>query len=130
VLPALLLRLLHQGSFEFEPLQSAWEVQRHIRRHGAVITRFNMDPGFEPFYADAARRGQVYVRKGPAPAPGAGQSTAVLLVGYNLDTQTWKVRHSWGQDFADNGYFRVRGGGWGGHGEWWGVGRVGTGRPL
>jgi hypothetical protein len=31
----------------------------------------------------------------------------MLIVGYDLEEQTWLVRNSWGADFADGGYFRI-----------------------
>ncbi|WP_169711832.1 C1 family peptidase [Henriciella litoralis] len=32
---------------------------------------------------------------------------AMLIVGYDLPTKTWLVRNSWGEGYADKGYFRV-----------------------
>jgi C1A family cysteine protease len=37
--------------------------------------------------------------------PGGGH--AMLLVGYDLATRTWLVRNSWGEEFAERGYFRI-----------------------
>ncbi len=45
---------------------------------------------------------------GPAetvPKPGGGH--AMLLVGYDLQDQTWLVRNSWGTGWADGGYVRI-----------------------
>jgi C1A family cysteine protease len=57
------------------------------------------------FYDEAAKSGLM-----PSPAerldpPGGGH--AMLIVGYDLATRTWLVRNSWGEGWADKGYFRV-----------------------
>ena len=41
----------------------------------------------------------------PNNQPPAGHS--MLIVGYDLDDNTWLVRNSWGVRFAENGYLRI-----------------------
>jgi hypothetical protein len=42
-----------------------------------------------------------------ADAPESGGGHAMLIVGYDMNEQTWLVRNSWGVEFADGGYFRI-----------------------
>ncbi|MEZ5938081.1 MAG: C1 family peptidase [Hyphomonadaceae bacterium] len=57
------------------------------------------------FYDEAMRTNIM-----PQPAekldpPGGGH--AMLIVGYDFPSRTWLVRNSWGERFADKGYFRI-----------------------
>lgn len=95
------------GSFEVIAFTDAWIVQRHIRHHGGALTRILVYPGFKEFF----RKTPQGIYNGPT---GSNVSTndatehAVVLVGYNNIEQYWLCRNSWGNSFADAGYFRVR----------------------
>jgi hypothetical protein len=102
-------RLLSQGKFEYVPLKSVWEVQRHIRRHGAVLTRFDIYQAFRDFYKAGGNARKVYIHRNTSSSRSGVEGHAVVLVGYNLTEGTWKVRNSWGVAWGDQGYFRVSG---------------------
>jgi hypothetical protein len=93
------------GNFEGRPIALEWLAQRHIRMHGAVVTRFDVYPDFRDYFKIHGRQA-VY----PGPGPGAKVSYghAVALVGYDNERRFWVARNSWGSDWADGGYFRVR----------------------
>ncbi|KAI8466988.1 MAG: hypothetical protein J3K34DRAFT_524140 [Monoraphidium minutum] len=103
------------GRFVYAPLQEHWEVQQHIRRHGAVVTRFDVYPDFIKFFADPGNARAVYKRRaapagavGAAPPPAAAAVPhAVALVGYDLTRGYYLARNSWGAAWADRGSFRV-----------------------
>jgi hypothetical protein len=57
------------------------------------------------YYRIAAETALVPVVGADKPAPDGGH--AMLIVGYDLEEQTWLVRNSWGAEFADGGYFRI-----------------------
>lgn len=59
----------------------------------------------QDFYAAAHKTGSMPEVSQDAPSPGGGH--AMLLVGYDMATRSWLVRNSWGEDFADRGYFRI-----------------------
>lgn len=57
------------------------------------------------FYDEAARSGLMPMPSEKLDPPGSGH--AMLIVGYDLPSKTWLVRNSWGERWADKGYFRV-----------------------
>ena len=38
---------------------------------------------------------------------GIAKGHAVCIIGFNTSDNCWKIQNSWGEEFADNGYFRV-----------------------
>lgn len=68
------------GGWEVAPLADAWQVQRHIRDWGAVVTRFEIYSDFRGFYEVRAN-----ARKAYSPRKGAAfqEGHAVALVGYS-----------------------------------------------
>jgi hypothetical protein len=104
-----------QGRFQFFPLNDVVQVQRHIRNHGGVLTRLQVYPDLKPFF-NATPKG-IYTRSAAAAKPGSSSSSkgdaiehAVVVVGYDNDGAFWVMRNSWGDGFAEGGYFRVSGG--------------------
>ncbi|KIZ05247.1 hypothetical protein MNEG_2713 [Monoraphidium neglectum] len=91
------------GSFAFFDLLEQWEVQRHLRNHGGVITRVDLTPEFMAFF-NATPRG---VLTSAPPARGKVEQHAVVIVGYDNIEGWWRVRNSWGVDWGDGGYFRI-----------------------
>jgi C1A family cysteine protease len=57
------------------------------------------------FYDIADKTGSMPDTREAGQNPGGGH--AMLLVGYDLATRTWLVRNSWGEGFAERGYFRI-----------------------
>jgi hypothetical protein len=57
------------------------------------------------YYRIAAETGATPTPGADAPPPGGGH--AMLIVGYDMNEETWLVRNSWGAEFADGGYFRI-----------------------
>jgi hypothetical protein len=60
------------GNFSFISLQTAWEVQQHIRHHGSVLTRFDIDKNFRPFFDNTKNSNAVY----HPPSGAVNQSTS------------------------------------------------------
>ncbi|KIY95380.1 hypothetical protein MNEG_12582 [Monoraphidium neglectum] len=96
--------LISKGRFDFVPIAQLWKAQQHIRRHGAVATRFDVYSDFKPFFANPKNAGAVYR---PSPGIKPDIAHAILLVGYDNVNQFWIARNSWGPGFAQNGNFRV-----------------------
>ncbi|GBF98856.1 hypothetical protein Rsub_11460 [Raphidocelis subcapitata] len=96
------------GRWSAKPLAAAWDVQRHIRAHGAVVTRFDIYNDFAPFFANASARGDGGAVYAPGPAAALQAHHAVALVGYDNDGGYWVARNSWGPAFGHNGNFKVK----------------------
>jgi C1A family cysteine protease len=96
--------LAAQGEFSYTSLTGVLPVQQHLRQYGSVITRCDVFEDFKPFFS--ANKQGVY----PGPATGVApvQGHCTLLVGYNNTGRFWIARNSWGTDFADGGFFKVR----------------------
>lgn len=97
---------------EEKVIDSIWRTQLHVRQHGAVVTRLNVNnPKALSEFFERNPRG-VFNSTASCnnwPECGVPYGHAVLLVGYN-NTATpphWIVWTSWGPDFADGGTFRV-----------------------
>jgi hypothetical protein len=93
------------GSFAFARRDTPWGVQQHIRRYGAVATRFEVYDDFREFFNSSSNRNKIYT---PRPNATLKELHAVLLVGYDNEKEYWLAQNSWGTGFADGGFFRVR----------------------
>ncbi|KIZ03611.1 hypothetical protein MNEG_4343 [Monoraphidium neglectum] len=94
---------LQQGVFEFQALTTDWEMQKHIRLFGSVVTRLNIFDDFKKFFE--SNPNGVYTGHGPKAT--YKESHAVVLVGYDLDKKYWLVKNSWGVNFAASGFCKV-----------------------
>ncbi|KAI8470603.1 MAG: hypothetical protein J3K34DRAFT_254243 [Monoraphidium minutum] len=88
------------GKFEYVQLNSAWEVQQHIRTWGAAITRLDIYDDFKPFFEKTP--GGVYA--GPGRGAKFLEGHAVLLVGYDANKGAYLIKNSWGPEFGQGGY--------------------------
>uniref|UniRef100_A0A383VH09 Peptidase C1A papain C-terminal domain-containing protein n=1 Tax=Tetradesmus obliquus TaxID=3088 RepID=A0A383VH09_TETOB len=93
-----------RGQFSSKQITSIWEAQQHIRRYGAVVSRFDVRSDFGRFFADKRNAKAVY-------KPSAGAvfefGHAIVLVGYNNEERYWLAKNSYGSSWADGGLFRV-----------------------
>jgi len=94
------------GRFDVRQLGSLAQAQRHLRRYGGVISALAVYSDFRPFFA--SNPGGVYDGKGCQGGANFVEDHAVVLVGYNNREGYWVARNSWGQGFADGGYFKIK----------------------
>ena len=97
-----------QGSFGYVPITSAAEAEAHIRKYGAVIAQ--MDP-YNDLLKISSNADYVYrPSAGSRLVVGPASGHAVLLVGYDHTARQphWIARNSWGADWGNKGYFKVR----------------------
>jgi C1A family cysteine protease len=80
------------------------QAQQSILRYGGVVTRFDIYSDFRKFFNNPKNKKAIY-----QPEPGAvvKEAHAVVLVGYNNDKGYWVVKNSWGDKWADGGFFKV-----------------------
>uniref|UniRef100_A0A383WDA4 Peptidase C1A papain C-terminal domain-containing protein n=1 Tax=Tetradesmus obliquus TaxID=3088 RepID=A0A383WDA4_TETOB len=97
--------MLKQGSFSYVRLDSAWEMQEHIRNWGSVVTRLDVHSDFKPFFA----KNPSGVYPGHGPKTTFVTSHAVQVVGYDLASQPpyWLCKNSWSTNFAAGGFFKI-----------------------
>lgn len=57
------------------------------------------------YFEEAHQKGVMPLDAQQAQRPDSGH--AMLIVGYDMPSKTWLVRNSWGEGYADRGYFRV-----------------------
>jgi hypothetical protein len=109
------------GRFDIRQLNTLAKAQRHLRRFGGVITSMAIYSDFRPFFRD--NPSGVYDGKGCSGGANFVEDHAVVLVGYNNMDSYWVARNSWGQGFADGGYFKIKYGvcGLGSPQEMWGI---------
>ncbi|KAI8475500.1 MAG: hypothetical protein J3K34DRAFT_50907 [Monoraphidium minutum] len=96
------------GAFSWtklQPLVTISRVQQHIRDWGGVVTRLNLQPPFRGWF-QGANRTAVY--GGFPEDPSTEQGHAVLVVGYNNADNYWVIKNSWGTNWADGGFAKVR----------------------
>ena len=95
--------MLNDDTFRYQQLSEVWDIQRHIRDHGAIITRIDVYEDFEPFFKGNPK--SVY----PGHKAGAKFlfAHAIVLVGYDNNNNFFIAQNSWGTKFADGGFFRV-----------------------
>jgi hypothetical protein len=103
--PAYLVRL---GQFTASPGlwaedQSYNDLRVALQEGPLVVSMRVPDDGS---FAGTRYRGGVYDYDGGF-IPWDQNAHAVLLVGYDDATQSFKVKNSWGADWGDNGYFRI-----------------------
>ncbi|KAF8056023.1 MSL1 [Scenedesmus sp. PABB004] len=103
----------------YKSLSNFWEIQQHIRNHGAVVSRISIYDDWEvQFNASAgAVRGEEWpaYRYNATARPLFGH--AVTIVGYNNSDYTWLGLNSWGgatktqvrtKGFTADGLFRIK----------------------
>eukprot|EP00877_Chromochloris_zofingiensis_P009169 jgi/Chrzof1/4505/Cz14g16010.t1 len=91
------------GQFSARQLVYSWDVQQHIRQYGAVVTRIDIFDDFRDFFAKSPKG----IYKGPKPGAQLMENHAVVLIGYDNNQESWLAKNSWGEGFADKGFFRV-----------------------
>ncbi|WIA18668.1 hypothetical protein OEZ85_003372 [Tetradesmus obliquus] len=83
---------------EYKSLSTFWEIQRHIRNHGAVISRITVYNDFNVQIGEKVRNrtGEAIpaIRANATAKPLYGH--AALIVGYDNDNYTWTMLNSWG----------------------------------
>jgi hypothetical protein len=95
--------MLTDGKFQYQQLSEVWDIQRHIRDHGAVITRIDIYDDFEPFFKQSPKG----VYPGHRPNATFRFAHAIVLVGYDNNKEFFIAQNSWGTKFADGGFFRI-----------------------
>eukprot|EP00877_Chromochloris_zofingiensis_P006447 jgi/Chrzof1/2055/Cz11g01080.t1 len=93
------------GQFSYVPIDDHSHAQRHIRNFGNVVTPFHLSKEFRDFFSNPANNNKVYK---PVRTTSIEEGHAVVLVGYNNEEEYWVVKNSWGPDWADGGFFKVR----------------------
>lgn len=82
-------------------------IQQEIYWHGPVVTGFYVFRDFLSFFQDQPQG--IYVTQTPSSENIGGH--AVVIVGWGHDAKTnlpyWEIRNSWGEGWADDGYFKV-----------------------
>ncbi|KAF6256525.1 hypothetical protein COO60DRAFT_1657649 [Scenedesmus sp. NREL 46B-D3] len=101
-------RAILQGKFGYSPLRDVIAAQKHIRRYGAFVTRFNLYEDFFEWVAKVPQKDPTAVYTCPKSNTPAPDAQAVAVVGYDNVKQAWIVKNSWGQATGDRGYFRVQ----------------------
>ncbi|KAI8477344.1 MAG: hypothetical protein J3K34DRAFT_291 [Monoraphidium minutum] len=96
--------LASQGVFTYEGLPNSWAICQHIRRNGAVLSRFDIMSDFEAFFKDPKNADKVYK---PVPSATLKETHAVAIIGYNLEEGYWLVQNSWGARWGADGRFKV-----------------------
>jgi hypothetical protein len=91
------------------PLDNIARVQEHIRNHGAVVTRIDLyGEHLRNYYSGSFdSRDRVYSIP-DSMQTGTPLAHAIALVGYNNEQQYWVAKNSWGEDWGDDGFFKVR----------------------
>jgi hypothetical protein len=93
------------GRFDIRALNTLAKAQRHIRRFGGVVTSMAIYSDFRPFFS--GNPSGVYDGKGCNGGTFV-EDHAAVLVGYNNQEGYLIARNSWGQGFADAGYFKIK----------------------
>eukprot|EP00775_Hariotina_reticulata_P009526 gene9526-9690_t len=99
---------ISKGVFKARKIRSMASVQRQIRSHGGVITRLNVYQDLRPFFESNPTGVYGGEQCSKAAAENLEQEHAIVLVGYDNEKQFWIARNSWGPEFADKGYFRIK----------------------
>ncbi|KAF8069582.1 hypothetical protein HT031_001699 [Scenedesmus sp. PABB004] len=94
----------------YKSLSTFWQIQQHIRNHGAVISRITIYDDWEVQFNSSARSaaGEEWPPYSFNASAKPAFGHAVVIVGYSNTNYTWLVQNSWGAA-ADAGQFRTRG---------------------
>ncbi|WIA38981.1 hypothetical protein OEZ86_005133 [Tetradesmus obliquus] len=96
---------------EYKSLSTFWEIQRHIRNHGAVISRITVYNDFDVQVGEKVReqKGEAIpaIRTNATARPQYGH--AALIVGYDNDNYTWTMLNSWGTGLKNSSQTRKAG---------------------
>eukprot|EP00878_Enallax_costatus_P030502 GHUV01033211.1.p1 GENE.GHUV01033211.1~~GHUV01033211.1.p1 ORF type:complete len:556 (+),score=56.28 GHUV01033211.1:494-2161(+) len=113
------------GSFTYtkaKPLVEIWQIQEHVRTYGAsVVTRMTLVPEFKTFFSNVSNRRAIYdniTEAKDATWPDSAENHAVVIAGYNNIESYWLIWSSWGEEWADAGFAKVR------------YGQLGIGDPM
>ncbi len=95
---------------DFTPTPGLWAENhsaddlRMALQDGPLVVSMRVPPGNA--FAGSGYQGGVYNYEG-GEIDWLKNGHAVLLVGYNDAEQSFKVKNSWGEDWGENGYFRI-----------------------
>ncbi|WIA23159.1 hypothetical protein OEZ85_001490 [Tetradesmus obliquus] len=94
----------------FKSLSSFYQIQQHIRAHGAVVTRMLVNNDFEVQFNASARnkRGLLLLPYRYNITAKPSFAHAALITGYDNSNFTWSVLNSWGRG-GDPGQLRSSG---------------------
>eukprot|EP00883_Tetradesmus_obliquus_P003349 jgi/Sobl393_1/13601/SZX60317.1 len=100
-----------QYSCSYRSLSSFYEIQQHVRQHGAVITRLLIMDDFEVQLPPAARNvsGLQWRPYSYNVSAKAAFGHAALITGFDNDNYTWTILNSWGSG-TDPDNMRAKGG--------------------
>ncbi|KAF6257376.1 hypothetical protein COO60DRAFT_1524168 [Scenedesmus sp. NREL 46B-D3] len=89
------------------------QIQRHIRHHGAsAVTRMTLPAGFKQWFEVPANRRAVYDNPKASnelvTAGGAAVNHAVVIAGYDNVRECWLIWSSWGAQWGEEGFARVK----------------------
>lgn len=86
------------------------DIRREIYHWGPVTTGFIVYPDFDAWGASGdVKNGGVYQHVAKTEDEQQGSGHAVVIVGWGVSTVPyWLVKNSWGPNWGDRGYFRIR----------------------
>lgn len=81
------------GKFGFTPLRDVISAQKHLRRYGSFVTRFNLYDDFFPWITKTAASNPDAVYECPNTNKPAVDGHAVAVIGYNNNEGYWIVKN-------------------------------------